>query len=153
MTEHELAELVEAARWAPTAFDPQHFRLVVVDDRAVIDQLARAGSLGDAIAGAPMLIAVVFDPGAAAPGDPHGMISLGCVLENLWLAASACRLDVQIMSGLAAAATAPEVKRVLGIPAAWQIAYALRLGHALRPAAQPRDRRVSELVVGRNHFA
>jgi nitroreductase len=35
---HELANIVEAARWAPTAHNMQNFRLVVVDDPAVLDQ-------------------------------------------------------------------------------------------------------------------
>ena len=35
VTELELAGIVDAARWAPTAHNMQNFRLVVVDDRRV----------------------------------------------------------------------------------------------------------------------
>jgi nitroreductase len=44
VTEPELERIVDAARWAPTAHNMQTFRLVVVDDRAVLDKLAAVRS-------------------------------------------------------------------------------------------------------------
>jgi hypothetical protein len=41
VSEQELASIVEATRWAPTAHNMQNFRLVVVDDRAALDQLGQ----------------------------------------------------------------------------------------------------------------
>lgn len=203
----ELARIVEAARWAPTAHNMQNFRLIVVDDPRVlaelgairapispvfiaenyrqlswsVDELRARGTgllgtmfppswrtpdpaqaprdaarqLGEVIAGAPMVIVVVFDASQRAPaseGDALGRISLGCVLENIWLAAQACHLDLQVLSTFSAEPVEPGVQQVLGIPAPWRIAYALRLGHALAPAAGPRVRRAAEGFVHRNRF-
>lgn len=165
VTEIELAHLVEAARWAPTADNLQNFQLAVIDEPAVLAVLgaipagdaARDGrrTLGELIAGAPMVMVVVFDPTACAPAsdcDALGAISLGCVLENLWLEAHSLQLDLQVMSAFSAAGVAPEVARVLGVPPPWLVAYALRLGHALSAAHPPRVRRAPEDFVHRNGF-
>ncbi len=208
VTELELADIIDAARWSPTAHNMQNFRLVVVDDRAKLDELGRIrapvspafivenfrqlswspeelaarrvgilGStfppawrtgdlqrvptnlsrlLGETIAGAPMVIVVVFDPSIRAPaseGDVLGTISLGCVLENMWLAAQAARLDVQVVSAFSGEGAEPAVKRVLGIPAPWRVAYAIRIGHAIGCSTGPRVRRDPAAFISRNRFA
>jgi nitroreductase len=112
--------------------------------------------LGETIAGAPMVIVVMFDPTERAPaseGDVLGMISLGCVLENMWLAAQVSHLDVQVMSAFSGEVTEPQIMDILGVPQPWRVAYALRLGHAVAPAEQLRVRRDPETFVHRNHFA
>lgn len=207
VSEAELARIVDAARWAPTAHNMQNFRLVVVDDRAILrrlgeirapispvfivenyrqlswspEELAHRGTglsatmfppswwtgdpaavpkdaarpLGEMIAGAPTVMIVVHDPTQRAPaseGDVLGMISLGCVLENMWLAAQASHLDVQIVSAFSGDPVEPEVARVLAIPPPWRIAYALRLGHAVTHEHQIRVRRAPETFVHRNRF-
>ena len=37
----ELTQILEAARWAPTAHNMQNFEIVAVDDRAVLDAIGR----------------------------------------------------------------------------------------------------------------
>jgi len=207
VSEHELAQIVDAARWAPTAHNMQNFRLVVVDDPRLLDELGRIRApvspvfiaenyrqlswsleeleqrrvgllassfpaswwtsdparapanasrvLSELIAGAPIVIVVIFDSAQRAPaseGDVLGMISLGCVLENMWLTAQVLKLDVQVVSAFAGEAVESEVKPVLGIPPAWRIAYALRLGHARTPTLSPRVRRDPATFVDRNRF-
>jgi nitroreductase len=114
-------------------------------------------ALSEVIAGAPTLIVVLFDPSVRAPASEHdvlGMISLGCVLENMWLAAHASRLDVQVASAFAGDTTEPLVKRMLAIPEPWRIAFALRLGHSVAPADQQhRVRRLATEFVHHNRFA
>jgi nitroreductase len=100
---------------------------------------------------------LLFDPTVRAPASEHdvlGMISLGCVLENMWLAAHASRLDVQVASAFAGDTTEPQVKRMLAVPEPWRIAFALRLGHAVAPADQQhRVRRLAAEFVHHNRFA
>jgi len=175
VSERELMYIIDAARWAPTLLNMQNFRLVVVDDRHVLARLGEircpyiAGSddpagtpshasrlLGETFAGAPMLIVVAFDAsvGATSSGaEVQGMISLGCVVENMWLAAHACHLDAQVVSALAVPDAELEVKRQLGIPAPWRVALALRLGHALARSPELRVRREPAAFVSRNRFA
>jgi nitroreductase len=80
------------------------------------------------------------------------MISLGCVLENMWLAASAQHLDLQVVSAFSGDAAEQGVKQVLDVPAPWRIAYAIRLGHAVSCAVEPRVRRPPSTFVYRNRF-
>lgn len=110
--------------------------------------------LADVIAGAPTVIVVVYDSAIRAPASEHdalGLVSLGCVLENMWLAAAAAGLDVQVASAFADGAEA-DVARTLAIPPPWRIAFALRVGHAIGAIDQPRVRRAHATIVGRNHF-
>ena len=82
------------------------------------------------------MLVVVYDPSRRAPaseGDFLGIISLGCLMENLWLEAEALGLGVQIVSSLADAAA---LKDILGIPEHLRVAYSVRLGY---PVKQPDD--------------
>ncbi len=210
LPERLLAQIVEAARWAPTAHNMQNYELVIVDDPIVLaalgaievpvsvefvresyrtlsftpeELLARGRGLlatpefppswldrgiSDAalrdeaprplrerIAGAPVVIVAVFDPRERAPasdGDVLGMMSLGCVLENMWLAASAIGVGFQVMSTFAGVDVAPEIKRVLAIPPELAIAFALRLGFPLEDSGQLRVRRAPDTFTHRNRF-
>lgn len=139
--EEDLARLLEAARYATSGREPPGFRLIVVDDPRLLGQLAEAG---ERIAGAPTMIFVVADP--ARQDSELGAMSLGCVLENMWLAAQAAHLDVEVVTAIGR-----DTPRLLGIPASWRIAYALRVGHAA-PGAHPSPSEHAELVVHRNRF-
>ncbi len=84
----------------------------------------------------PVMLVVVYDPNTRAPaseGDFLGIISLGCLMENLWLEAEALGLGVQIVSSLADAAS---LRDILGIPEHLRVAYSVRLGY---PVKQPED--------------
>ena len=203
-----LADLLEAARWAPPAHNMQNFEIVVVDDAAVLARLGaieapisgtfvrenyqqlsfsreellrkRVGLLAewfppawrkaatsletlhalgvpqlrDTIRGAPMVLVVMFDPRVRAPasaGDVLGMMSLGCVLQNLWLAATAHHVGVHVMSTFAAPPVAVEVARVLAIPETMALAFAVGLGYPAEPhQGDLRVRRELETFVHRN---
>jgi len=148
----KLAQILEAARWSPTAHNMQNFEIVVVDDPQVLEAIAclertvsetfirenyaqlsfseeellqrKTGILGhhvpdvlaqaktsgstsfsadeiaahaQAVAGEPPAAGRGLRPEparAASDGDFLGIVSLGCVMENMWLAAesmaSAC---------------------------------------------------------------
>lgn len=98
----------------------------------------------------PVMLVVVYDPSRRAPaseGDFLGIISLGCLMENLWLEAEALGLGVQIVSSLADAAS---LRGILGIPEHLRVAYSVRLGY---PVKQPDDYlRVRRDVEDFTHF-
>ena len=123
-----------------------------------LDELRRDGrsSLHDTIQDSPTLIVVVYDPARRAPaseGDALGIMSLGCVLENMWLAAEDLGVGFQVMSMFAGAPVEPAVKEVLGIPAALRIAFVVRLGYpATPPPPALRVRRQLPRVAHPNHY-
>ena len=185
----DLAKILEAARWSPTAHNMQNFEIIVVDDQDVLEQIRsverpisetfvrenykqlsfsveelqrkktgvlaamfppswsdpnfRADALTQEeaaaaqrpLASTPAMLFVLYDPSRRAPaseGDFLGIISLGCVMENIWLAAESLGIGLHIVSSLS---TDPEVRRILGVPDDLVIAFACRLGH---PASEPR---------------
>jgi nitroreductase len=88
------------------------------------------------------LLIISYDPGKRAPaseGDFLGIMSLGCVLENIWLMANALGISVHIQSYLSSEEVEREVKSLLGIPDHLKIGISLRLGWAL---GQPDSLRV-----------
>ena len=203
-----LAEILEAARWSPTAHNMQNFEIVVVDDVHVLNAIAsmerpvsetfirenyqqlsfseeellkkKTGLLGSTfpaswrnpdfrldeladeeiaamrrpLPASPVLLVVVYDPGRRAPasdGDFLGIISLGCVMENLWLAAQSMGIGLQIVSSLGSGA---ELKTILGIPDDLTVAFACRLGYPVsQPARYLRVRRDVQDFTHHNRFA
>ena len=186
----QLADILEAARWSPTAHNMQNFEIVVVDDGNVLEAIAsierpisetfirenyqqlsfseeellkrgtgllgtmfppswrnpdfRLDEIDDAeiasmrrpMPASPVLLVVVYDPSRRAPaseGDFLGIMSLGCVMENMWLAAASVGIGVHIVSSLSSGV---EVKRILGIPDDLIIAFCCRLGYPVSEQAK-----------------
>ena len=203
----DLARVLEAARWTPTAHNMQNFEIVVVDDPAVLDALAEVerptsevfikenyeqlsfskeellqrktdllasmfpaawqtpdfkadalegsgiSSRQRALLAAPVMLVVVYDPNRMAPAsewDFLWIISLGCLMQNLWLEAEALGLGAQIVSSLADAAS---LKEILGIPENLRVAFSVRLGYTVQePADYLRVRRGVQDFVFFNRY-
>jgi nitroreductase len=104
----------------------------------------------------PTLLIVLYDPSKRAPaseGDFLGIISLGCMMENLWLVANSLDIDFHIVSALGGDPVAKEVKRILAVPEHLKIAFSVRLGYAASaPPRYLRVRRDIEDFSHHNHF-
>ena len=207
--EDHLRQILEAARWAPTAHNMQNFEIVVVDDRYVLEQVSRiptvtsptfveenyeqlsfseeelrrkkVGLLGTmfppswrmpgvtphldeahahSILGAPIkmsaaLLIVLYDSRKRAPaseGDVLGMMSLGCVMENMWLVAQSLGIGFHIQSVISADDVEREVKRILAVPDPFKIGFAVRLGYPMTSATYLRVRRDVTDFTHRNQF-
>jgi nitroreductase len=103
-----------------------------------------------------VLMIVVYDPGQRAPaseGDFLGIMSLGCVMENMWLMASSLGISLHILSSLAAGPVERELKRLLDITGHLKVAFTCRLGYSTdHPAAYLRVRRDIEDFTHHNRF-
>lgn len=196
----DLEQILEAARWAPTAHNMQNFELVVVDDKKLLQAIAntksplseifirenymqlsfseegllkkKVGLLGTMfppalrtpgvkldqdtnnkmasfqsglIKNSAVLIIVLYNPSKRAPaseGDFLGIISLGCVMENMWLMANSLGIGCHIVSAISAQPFEKKVKEILNIPQNLQIAFSIRLGYlASTPSKYLRVRR------------
>lgn len=104
----------------------------------------------------PVFLVVTTDPAKRAPaseGDYLGILSLGCLMENMWLMTSALGIDFQIVSSLTADSVEEELKKILGIPENLKIAFVCRMGHSnVPPAGQLRVRRDIEDFTHHNKF-
>lgn len=108
------------------------------------------------IAGSPLLMIVLFDPRRRAPGsegDFQGIMSLGTVMENMWLEAVSLGISARLMVAFGEPLIEGEVKRVLGVPKEMRIAYGLRLGYqAGMKDNSPRVRRNLDAFAHHNRY-
>jgi nitroreductase len=205
-----LMQILEAARWTPTAHNMQNFDIIVVDDKAVLEKIGniksriseeflrenyaqlsfskeelikkKTGILGSmfppdwsdpakiseavkkagpmpltqSIRGAPTLLIVTYDSTKRAPAsanDVLGFISLGCLMENMWLMAQALGLSLQIISSFSAPPVEAEIKNLLGIPESMKIAFTCRLGYPSGSSKYFRIRRDVEDFIHHNGFS
>ena len=111
--------------------------------------------LTQSIRGSPTLLIVIYDSRKRAPasaGDVLGFMSLGCVMENMWLMAQALGVSLQILSSFAAPHVEAELKKLLGIPEYMKIAYTCRLGYPTASTKNLRVRRDIEDFVHHNQI-
>jgi len=95
------------------------------------------GFLDATMQSCPVVLIVVYDTRKRAPaseGDFLGIMSLGCVMQNMWLTAESLGIGMQIMSVFSARDVEEELRRILSIPDHFDIAFACRLGY---PSAEP----------------
>ena len=75
---------------------------------------------------------VLYDTKKRAPaskGDVLGMMSLGCMMENMWLMAQSLNIGFHVMSVFSATVVERKLKSLLNIPQRLKIAFACRLGY------------------------
>jgi nitroreductase len=114
------------------------------------------GFLDATMRSCPVVAIVVYDTRRRAPaseGDLLGIMSLGCVMQNMWLTAEALGIGMQIMSVFSAKPVEEELRKILSIPEHINIAFACRLGY---PSGEPgrylRVRREIQNFTHRNAF-
>ncbi len=146
LTDAELDRILEAGRRAPSAGNSQPWDLVVVTDRAQLEELATIWRGARHVAGSAATIAIV------TPEDEgHGAFveyDLGQLTIQMAIAAA----DLGIGSGHSAIGDQDLFRRLLGIPEGYRGAALLALGHPadrpLTPIDDP-DRRPLDAVVHR----
>ena len=112
------------------------------------------GTLSDTMKGSPAVIVVVYDTRKRAPaskGDVLGTLSLGCLMENMWLMAQTLKVGFQIMSAFSGSIQ-KDIKKILNIPDHIAVSYAIRLGYPTTQSKYLRVRRDRESFVYRNEY-
>jgi nitroreductase len=80
------------------------------------------------------------------------MISLGCLMQNMWLVASSLGIGFHIQSALSAPRVESEVKKLLGVPEPLRIGFACRIGYPLEEPKYLRVRRDIGDFAHRNRY-
>jgi nitroreductase len=113
-------------------------------------------NLGYTMKDCPTLLIITYDKTKRAPAsenDVLGFISLGCVMENMWLMAESIGISMQIMSVFAAEGDVEkQLKEILSIPDYQKIAFAIRLGYPVMTVDFIRVRRNVEDFTSLNGF-
>jgi nitroreductase len=93
---------------------------------------AQLSYIGRSIQECPLLLVVVYDSRPAAPaseGRALDLISLGCVMQNMWLMSETLGISMQVLTALGTSGVEDQVRSILGIPAHLNVAFAARLGY------------------------
>jgi nitroreductase len=111
--------------------------------------------LTQSIRGSPTLLIVTYDSRKRAPashGDVLGFISLGCLMENMWLMAQSLGIGIQILSAFSAPPVETEIKKLLNVPDYMKIAFTCRIGYPTVANKYFRVRRDVEDFAHHNNF-
>ena len=113
-------------------------------------------TLSNTINDSQTVLIVVYDTRKRAPaseGDFLGIISLGNVMENMWIMANSLGIGFQIMSVFSSETMEEKIKQILNIPKYLKIAFAIRLGYAISQGSKYlRVRRNVEDFAHHNEF-
>jgi nitroreductase len=147
----KLEELAESFRIAPSASNQQPWRLVIVDDPGLKDEVAGA-TFGAAVGfnrftkGAPVIAAIVVEPpralnraGAALQGREYPLIDIGIAAAHLALRAADLGLGTCLLGWF----DERKIKKLLGIPRARRIGLLATVGYPVEGAAQGNAKRKS----------
>ena len=88
VSEEQVAQILEAGRWAPSRGNSQAWKFIVVKNAQVLKDLAEAIPTGKFLAEAPLGIAVVIDPRSSKHPQQEG----AGAIQNMLLAAHALGL-------------------------------------------------------------
>jgi nitroreductase len=147
-----LADILEIARWTGSSMNKQPWRIVVVQDRAMLEQLGAIGTYTRHIADAPLGLFLVMD------GDDLETEAYddGRLSERIMLAADAHGLG-SCIGWFWEEGHSPAVKEALGVPQERTLRTAISIGYPAveagsgdRPAS---GRKALEEIVDRERWS
>lgn len=125
VSEEDIETLLEAAMAAPSASNSQPWHFVVVTERQVLNDLAKAHPYGKMLFQAALCIAVCGDPAVSRSWEQD----CSAATENLLLAVAALGLGAVWLGVHPEADRTAAVRQVLGIPEALSPLNLLSIGH------------------------
>lgn len=164
-SDEDLKIIAEAAVQAPSGVNRQLWRVIVVKNKELIEDLEAEGmknlaalpdkSMYDRIISrggklfynAPCMIVIPI-----AKAEPAGaeLFDCGIVTENIALSATSLGID-NLICGLSAFSFAgekgSEFKRRLGFPDGYEIGIAVLLGYATNPGGKPHEPDLSKITI------
>jgi nitroreductase len=134
---------------------PPAWRKENVTEKDLISEEKNSENSHNQMMPTPLLLLVVYDPEKRAPGsegDFLGIMSLGCMMENMWLMASSLGIGFHVVSSLSGEHAEKEIKKMLSIPRNLKIAISYRLGYPTRKPGYIRVRREVKDFCHHNKF-
>lgn len=141
VSEEDVETLLRAAMAAPTAFNQQSWRFVVVRDAAVREQLSRASQYAGMLAKAPLVIVICGDTSAERYPGTYWAHDGVAALENILTAAVALGLGAVWVGVHPWEDRMDTVGGVLGLPEHMKPLASIGIGHPAetKPPAERYD--------------
>jgi nitroreductase len=127
--EEHIDALLHAAMAAPSAFNEQSWRFVVVTDKTVLEALSETHTYSKMIATAPLAIAVCGDRGAERYPGFYWMQDCTAALTNMLAAAHASGLGACWVGVQPWPDRAKHVRETLGLPTGVEPLALVAVGH------------------------
>lgn len=140
----QLLEIIEAGTWAPSGLNNQPWRFVIVQSKAVRDDLARMTKYHFVIEGAPACIAVFVDR-SVMYHDTKDYQAMGACIQNMLLAAHALGLGAVWLGEILK--NAEGVRTLLGLPEQMELMAVVALGHPAGKRQSSTRKAVAEVLL------
>ncbi|NLC68791.1 MAG: NAD(P)H nitroreductase [Clostridiaceae bacterium] len=157
----KIEKCIEAARLAPSACNSQPWRIVVVDDPEIKEEVARE-TYGPVISfnkfthTAPVILVMVMEKpnitaafGAAVKNIDYSSIDLGIAAEHICLQAAELGLGTCMLGWF----NEEPIKKILGIPRERKIGLLICLGYPENKEVRKKVRRPFNEIVSYNKYA
>jgi nitroreductase len=157
----KLQALIEAVRLAPSASNSQPWKLILVDDPAIRDQVARAAfskalSFNQFALQAPVIAVLAVEQHSLITQvagwlakRPFYLIDIGIAAAHFCLQAADLGLGTCMMGMF----DESEVKKILHIPRSTRVALLIALGYSAdNPPAHHKTRKAPEVMSSRNSY-
>jgi nitroreductase len=155
----KIGRIAEAGRLAPSACNSQPWKFIIVDDPALLEQLAEAASakvlgMNAFVKQAPVQIIVIREKanvssriGATIKKRDYSLIDIGIASENICLQATAEGLGSCMIGWF----DEKMVKKILKIPAKKRVELLITIGYPLKETRE-KKRKPSSEVISRNSY-
>jgi nitroreductase len=157
----KLQALIEAVRMAPSANNAQPWKLILVDDPAIRQQVAMATfsktvSFNKFALQAPVIAVLTIEPHSLITQvvgwlrkRPFYLIDIGIAAAHFCLQATELGLGTCILGWF----DESEIRKILHIPRATRVALVIALGYSAdNPPARPKTRKATEVMSSRNSY-
>jgi nitroreductase len=141
VSDEQLRELLEAARYAPSWANKQGWQLMVIRDAGIRSKVAAVierNPAAKAIVQAPVLLVVCMDPNASGvqQGKEYYMTDAGILMDHIMLEAAEMGLGTVFVGFY----DEDGVREALGVPDEYRIVAMTPLGYpAKMPGERPRN--------------
>jgi nitroreductase len=140
-----LRRIVQAGLQAPSGCNEQTTTWVIIDDRAVLEQIADIVGGDGKIRGAAAILVCLMDPRPVWEAVSFGVEDYAASVENVLLAVTALGYATVWIDGvLRVAGRAEAIGKLLGVPANLQVRVILPVGRPAAPGTQREKRPFAE---------
>ncbi|MCC8018258.1 MAG: nitroreductase family protein [Rikenellaceae bacterium] len=153
----KIEQIVEAGRLAPSSNNSQPWKLVVVDDAALREQVAGCAStlgLNKFVHQAPAIIVVVMEKpnmlsriGSVVQDKEYPLLDIGILASHICLQAA----DLGLGTCMVGWFKEDKLRRLLGIGKRTRIPLMITVGYPASPT-RPKSRKPTEEICGRNKY-
>jgi nitroreductase len=150
----KLDRIIEAGRMAPSACNAQPWKFIIVNDRALLKEVAEAASakligMNSFVGQAQVIIVIVRESpnlsskvGATIKNKDYSLIDIGITTENICLQAEAEGLGSCIIGWF----DEKKLRKLLSVPGSKRIELIITLGYSLSDKRQKKRKPGNETV-------